>query len=183
MINLDEEKSEFEKSLQYLKNDLATIRTGRANPEMVENILVESYGTKTALKQLASITVPEARTILIQPWDKNIIKDIEKAIVNAQLGISPTAEGSNIRLTIPALTEESRREFVRVINNKAEKARVAIRQVRDRIKEGIVKEEKEKNITEDDKYDLIKDLDELTREYNEKIKELAKTKENEVMSL
>lgn len=183
MFNLNDYKEEFEKSLEYLKKELSSIRTGRANPALVENILVQSYGTKSPLNQLASITIPEARTILIQPWDKNITKDIEKAIAESEIGISPVVEGDHIRLTIPPLTEESRQSFVKLINEKSEKARVAIRQVRDKIKEEILKKEKNKEITEDDKYDLIKDLDEMTREYNDKIKELAQGKEEEVMSL
>lgn len=182
-MNLDDFKSEFEKSITYLKDELASIRTGRASPAMVENVLVEVYGTRTPLKQLASITVPEARTILIQPWDKNIAKDIEKAITLAKIGISPVAESNQLRLTIPTLTEESRKEFVKNIAEKMEKTRIAVRQIRDKIKEEILKQEKSKAITEDDKYDLIKDLDDMTRQYNEKIKELGSNKEKEVMSL
>ena len=183
MINLDDSKQEFESAIEFLKKELAGIRTGRANPEMVENISVDSYGAKTPIKQLASITVPEARTITIQPWDKNIIKDIEKAITASDIGISPVVEGSNIRLTIPQMTEENRLGFVKVIGAKAEKSRVAVRQTRDKIKEEITKQEKNKEITEDDKYDLIKDLDEMTRKFNDQIKELVDAKEKEVMSI
>ncbi|MBU1165106.1 ribosome recycling factor [Patescibacteria group bacterium] len=183
MINIDEQKEEFEKSIDFLKKELAGIRTGRANPKIVENILVDSYGTKTQLKQLASITVPEARTLLIQPWDKNITKDIEKAINQAGIGISPVADGNNIRLTMPAMTEESRKDFVKIINEKAENSRISIRQVRDKIKEEIIKQEKNKELTEDDRYQLIKDLDELTKKYNEQVKEIADAKEKEVMSI
>jgi len=182
-MKLDDYKPEFEKSLEFFKKELNSIRTGRANPEMVENINVIAYSVKTPLNQLASITVPEARTVLIQPWDKNITKDIEKAIIEADIGIMPTVDGSNIRLTIPAMTEESRQEYVKSINEKAEKARVSMRQVRDKIKEEIIKEEKDKEITEDDKYDLIKDLDELIREYNDKVKDSATNKEKEVTTI
>src|SRR3989344_6192415 len=161
---LESYKEDFEKALSHLKDELATLRVGRANPIMVENILVESYGTKMPMKQLASIAVPAARTLVIQPCDKNIIKDIEKAIIAANIGISPVNEGQQIRLTIPQLTEESRRELVKSVGEKAEKARIALRQIRDKVKEEIIKQEKDKEITEDDKYDLIKKLDDKVKD-------------------
>lgn len=180
---LESHKEEFEQALAHLKDELATLRVGRANPVMVENILVEAYGTKTPIKQLASITTPAIRTILIQPWDKNIIKGIERAIVEAAIGINPVNEGQQIRLTIPPLTEESRKELVKSMGEKVEKVRITIRQIRDKIKEEIIKKEKEKEITEDDKYDLIKELDELTKDYNDQIKEIGEKKEKEIMEL
>ena len=183
MINLDDSKQEFEQAIEFFKKELSSIRTGRANPEMVENILVDNYGVKTPIKQIASIAVPEARTITIQPWDKNALKDIEKAIVASDLGISPVVESTLVRLTVPQMTEENRKGFVKVIGEKAEKAKVAIRQSRDKVKEEITKQEKNNELTEDDKYDLIKKLDEMTREYNEQAKELAEKKEKEVMSI
>src|SRR3989344_6136219 len=140
---LESYKEDFEKALSHLKDELATLRAGRANPIMVENILVESYGTKMPMKQLASIAVPAARTLVIQPWDKNIIKDIEKAIVEANIGIAPVNEGQQIRLTIPQLTEESRKQLTKAVTEKAEQCRIAIRQVRDKVKEEIVKQERD----------------------------------------
>ncbi len=180
---IDNYKSDLEKTIEILKGELATLRVGRANPLMVENILVEAYGTRTPLKQLASIGVPEARTILIQPWDKTINKDIEKAIIQANIGINPVNEGQQIRLTIPPLTEESRKELTKSVGEKMEKTRIAIRQIRDRIREEIVKKEKNKEITEDDKYDLQKKLDNLVKDCNEKIKELGEKKEQEIMTI
>lgn len=180
---IDSHKPNFEKAMEVLKGDLTTLRVGRANPLMVENILVEVYGAKTPIKQLASTTVPEARTLLIQPWDKSIIKDVEKAIIAANIGISPVNEGAQIRLTIPPLTEESRLELAKSVGEKMEKTRIVIRQLRDKVKEEAVKKEKDKEITEDDKYDLIKKLDELVKEYNEKIKQAGEAKEKEIMTL
>lgn len=180
---IDNYKPDFDKALESLRSELATLRVGRANSIMVENILVESYGAKTSIKQLASITVPEARTILIQPWDKTIIKEMEKAIIEANIGISPVNEGSHIRLTISPLTEESRKELTKSVGEKMEKTRITNRQIRDKAKDKIVKQEKAKEITEDDKYDLIKKLNELVREYNEKIKEAGEAKEKEIMTL
>jgi len=180
---LDNYKPAFDKSINSLSRDLTTLRVGRANPIMVENIMVEAYGAQTALKQLASITVPEARTILITPWDKTISKDIEKAIEAANIGISPVNEGQQIRLTIQPLTEESRKELTKSVSEKMERTRISIRQIRDKAKEEIVKKEKVKELTEDDKYDLQKKLDDLVKDYNEKIKEMGSKKEKEIMTL
>ena len=180
---LDNYKPDFEKSVGILSETLTTLRVGRANPIMVENIMVEAYGAQAPLKQMASITVPEARTILVAPWDKAIIKDIAKAIELANIGISPVNEGAQLRLTVPALTEESRKELVKSIGEKMEKTRIAIRQIRDKAKDNIVKQEKDKQLTEDDKYDLQKKLDELVKDYNEKIKAMGDKKEQEIMTL
>jgi len=180
---LESHKTNFEKTLAGLANELSTLRVGRANPLMVENILIDAYGTKTPLKQMASITVPEARTILIQPWDKTVAKDIEKSIALANIGISPVNEGAQIRLTVPQLTEESRKELTRSVGEKMEKARVAVRQIRDKVREEVAGLEKNKEMTEDDRFDLQKKLDELVKEYNEKIKELGEKKEQEIMTI
>lgn len=180
---IENHNEEFEKSMSILEKDLATMRVGRANPMIVENIMVDAYGSKTPMNQVASITVPEARTLLIQPWDKSISKEIEKAVIDAQIGISPVNEGAQIRLTIPALTEESRRELTKGVGEKMEKTKTSIRNIRDKIKDEIGKAEKNNDITEDDKYDLQKRLDEKVREYNEKIKTLGEKKENEIMTL
>ena len=180
---LEMHKKEFDKSLEVLSNDLATMRVGRANPMIVENILIEAYGSKTPLKQLASISAPEARTILIQPWDKTISKDIEKGIVVANIGINPVNEGSQIRLTIPPLTEESRKELTKAVGEKMEKSRIAIRQIRDKVRDEISQQEKNKDITEDDKYNLQKQLDEMVKDYNEKIKLAGDKKEKEIMTI
>lgn len=180
---LEMHKKEFDKSLEILNNDLATMRVGRANPMIVENLLIEAYGSKTPLKQLASISVPEARTILIQPWDKTVSKDIEKGIIVANIGINPVNEGSQIRLTIPPLTEESRKELTKAVGEKMEKSRIAIRQTRDKVRDEISQQEKNKDITEDDKYNLQKQLDEMVKDYNEKIKLAGDKKEKEIMTI
>jgi len=180
---IEDHKARFEKIVGSLQEELATLRIGRANPAMVENILIEVYGAKTEIKQLASISVPEARTILIQPWDKTIIKDLEKGIIAANIGISPVNEGSQIRLTIAPLTEESRKELTRSVGEKMEKARIMIRQFRDKIKDDITKKEKSSELTEDDKYDLQKELDEVVKDYNEQIKNIGEQKEKEIMTI
>lgn len=176
-------KSEFDKAIEHLQNELAAIRTGRANPASLENILIESYGAKTPLKQLASISVPEARCLIVQPWDKNITKDIEKAITQANLGLQVVNEGSLLRVIVPQLTEESRQELVRLLKEKLEKGRIAVRQLRDKIKDEIIEKERAGELTEDDRYTLQKELDELTNEYNTKIKELGEKKEREITTV
>ncbi|OGY47050.1 MAG: ribosome recycling factor [Candidatus Buchananbacteria bacterium RIFCSPHIGHO2_02_FULL_45_11b] len=180
---LDTYKSDLEKSLENLKKELATLRVGRANPMIVENILVDAYGSKMPIKQMASITVPEARTILVQPWDKAAAKDIEKAIQAANIGINPVNEGAQIRLTVAPLTEESRKELTRSVGEKMEKTRIAVRQIRDKERDEIIKKEKNKEITEDDKFNLQKKLDEIVKEYNDKIKEISEKKEEEIMTI
>jgi ribosome recycling factor len=174
---------DFDRSVEMLRTDLSSLRVGRANPLMVENISVEAYGARTPLKQMASITVPEARTLLIMPWDKSVAKDIEKAIIVANIGINPVNEGSQIRLTVPQLTEESRRELVKSVGEKMEKTRIAIRQLRDTVRDEISTAEKNKDITEDDKFNLQKKLDEIVKDYNEKIKKLGDDKEAEIMTI
>ncbi len=176
-------KGDFDKSLSILTEELGTLRIGRANPLIVENIYAEAYGVKTPLKQLASIAVPEARTLLITPWDKNIIKDIEKGIVLANIGINPVNEGNHIRLTVPALTEESRKELVKAVGEKMEKTKIAMRQLRDKIKDDIAKQEKDGQLTQDDKYDLQKKLDDMVKDYHEKIKDLGEKKAKEIMTI
>lgn len=180
---LELHKKDLDKSLDNLNNDLATMRVGRANPMIVENILIEAYGVKTPLKQLASISVPEARTILIQPWDKTVSKDIEKGISAANIGINPVNEGAQIRLSVPPLTEESRKELVKAVGEKMEKTKIVIRQIRDKIRDDITKQEKNKEITEDDKYAMQKKLDDLIKDYNEKIKLVGEKKEKEIMTI
>lgn len=173
----------FEDILEFSKKELATLRTGRANSIMVENIVVESYGAKMPIKQMAAISVPDARTLVIQPWDQNVIKEIEKAIVEADIGIRPVNEGKILRLVIPELTSESRQELVKNLHKRMEQGKIKLRNLRDKIREEIMNAEKDKQITEDDKFAALKDLDETTREYVEKIKTLADTKEKEIMTI
>jgi ribosome recycling factor len=180
---IDNHKQDFEQAMAHLKEDLATLRVGRANPVMVENILVDVYGSKMPIKQMASTTVPSVRTLLIQPWDKTTSKEIEKAIIAANIGISPVNEGHQIRLTIPQLTEESRKELVKSVGEKMEKTRIALRQIRDKVKDEVLKQEKEGAVTEDDRFSLTKKLDESVKTYNDQVKEIGERKEAEIMQL
>jgi len=180
---LEQNKEKFDQAIQHLREELGTMRVGRANPMIVENIAVQAYGATQPLKQMASISVPEARTLIIAPWDKSVIKEIEKAIIAANIGINPVNEGQQLRLTVPQLTEESRRELTKAVAEKEEQAKIVIRQLRDKTKEAILTSEKNNEITEDDRFNLIKKLDELVKEYNEKIKEIGEKKHAEIMTL
>ncbi len=176
-------EEEFEKIIDFFKKEIATIRTGRANPGILDGVEVESYGVKTPLNGLASITVPDAQSIVVAPWDKNIIKEIEKAIIGANLGVGVNNEGEQIRLTVTKMTEENRKELVKKLNEKLEAARISIRHLRDDIKTAIESAEKNKDIGEDDKFIFIKEMDEEVAKYNNKLKEIRDGKEREIMTI
>lgn len=181
-MNIDEHKEKFDKVIDHLKTDMSSIRTGRATPALVENIKVVAYegGETMPVEQLASISVPEARQLLIEPWDKSIIKAIEKAINESDMGLSVANEGGSLRLTIPLMTDEMRQKIMKLLNEKLEVARISMRGVRDKVKDEINKQEKDKEISEDEKYNLIDDLDELVKKYNNNVKELGEKKETEI---
>ena len=158
-----EHKSEFDRAIEHLKTEFASVRSNRATPSLVEDIKIEAYGSEMRLKELASMTVPEARTIIVQPWDKTIIKDIERSLVKADLSVGIANDGTVIRLTFPPLTAETRQALLKVMNQKLEAARIQVRQIREKAREQIIKAEKEKTITEDDRFRAQKDLDELVK--------------------
>ena len=176
-------KSKFEQVLEKLREDFASIRTGRASTGLVENIQVKYYGSTAPLKQMATLTVPDAGQILIQPWDKNSIGDIELAIQNSELGLSPSNDGSTIRISLPPLTEERREELVRNIHRKAEEGRVALRTQRGETWEKIKRMEKDKSITEDDRYGAEKELNDLINDYNKRIETAVTEKESELRKI
>ncbi|MDA2922660.1 ribosome recycling factor [Patescibacteria group bacterium AH-259-L07] len=179
---VESHKEEFNKVITFLKKDLSSIRTGRANTDLVAHILVEAYGTKTPLEQLAALSVPEPRSIVIQPWDKNIVKSIEIALSSGNLGTAPHVDDDGIiRLNLPALNEESRKNLVKVLHSKLENARTSLRSVRDKVRESIVKAERDKEVTQDDKYRLFEDLDKLSSEKQDEIKSIGERKEKEIM--
>src|SRR3989338_10371633 len=176
-------QKDLAKTVDFFKKDISSLRTGRANPSILDGILVEVYGAKTPLISLASISVPEARSIVITPWDKNISKDIERAIVAADLGINPVNEGSKIRLVVPQLTEENRHELAKKLNEKMETARISLRKTRDEIKELIEAAFKSKTLNEDDKFRFLKELDEEIARQNDVLKEIKDKKEEEIMTI
>lgn len=184
MANLiDSYQKEFQKVIEFFKKEITGLRTGRASSALVENILIPVYGTKLPLKQLANISVQEGKMILIEPWDKNNLKHIEKALQESSIGINPIVEANLIRITFPSLNEEKRKELIRILHQKAESARVAIRGIRDKIREEVFRKEKSKEISEDEKYRLFKELDEKVGKFNEEIKDLIEKKEREMLSV
>ena len=180
---LQSKQPEFIKTIDFFKKEIATLRTGRANPMVLDGIFAEVYGMKTLLKGLASITVADGRSIVVAPWDKNSLKDIEKAIVEADLGFGVVNEGGQLRLTVPPMTEENRKDLVKKLNEKMEESRIAIRQTRDEVKKAIEEAEEKKEMNEDDKFRFIKELDEEVTKRNEEIKVLREKKEAEIMTV
>lgn len=178
-----EHKPEFDRAIEHLKTDLLSVRSNRATPSLVEDLKIEAYGSEMRLKELASLAVPEPRTIVVQPWDKTIIKDIEKSLAKADLNLGMANDGSIIRLNLPPLTEETRQALIKVLNQKLETGRVQIRQIREKVREQILKSEKEKKITEDDRFQAQKDLDELAKDYTDEINGLGKRKEEEITTI
>jgi ribosome recycling factor len=180
---VNEQEPEFAKAIEHLKGELATLRTGRASSSLVEQIQVDYYGVKTPLIQIAQIAVPEPRMITIQPYDKNALKEIEKAIQTSNLGINPVNDGNLIRLVVPSMTEERRKELVKVVSQMTEKARVSVRNIREEIVKEIQRQEKDGKISEDEKITAKDDLQKVVDKFNEEIKKLAETKEKEVMTI
>lgn len=180
-MDISSYQGEFSKIIEYLKEELAGLRTGRANVAMVENIMVDAYGGKMPLKGVASINIPDARTIVVDPWDKSLVREVENAIRNAGKNLNPVNEGSFLRIAIPTLTEESRKELAKLVGEKAETARIRGRQLRDRIKDEILRAEEAKEINEDQRFRLQDDLDKKTADLNAKMKEMAGEKEMDIM--
>ncbi|PJE51553.1 MAG: ribosome recycling factor [Candidatus Yanofskybacteria bacterium CG10_big_fil_rev_8_21_14_0_10_36_16] len=178
---LSKTKQNLESAVDFYHKEVGTVRTGRATPSLVEDIQVDFYGQKMHIKELASITTPEPRTLMIQPWDANAIEAIRGAISKSDLGLNPAVDGQTIRLNIPPLTEERRKEFVKVLKNKTEETRIKIRRIREDAWNEIQKLEKNKEIGEDEKFKSKEDLQELVDSYNKKIEEMEKKKEDELM--
>ncbi len=167
-------------ALETMDSRLSSIRAGRANPAMVNGIMVEYYGTPTPIQSLANITVPEAKTLMIKPFDRGCLKDIVKAIQEANLGINPTDNGECVILTVPQLTEERRREYVKQAKQISEDTKVALRKVRQEANEDIKKDE---TITEDDEKRMLEEVQQLINDYNKKVDEKLKEKEEELMKV
>lgn len=173
-------KTKMEKSASLLAQELAKLRTGRASPALLDGIKVEYYGSTLPLNQVASISIPEPRLMVIQPWDKNALPEIEKALYKSPIGLTPNNDGSVIRLTIPPLTTERREELVKLAQRLAEDAKVAVRNIRREANSEIKKEEKGKKISEDEAYKSQERIQKITDEYIEKIDDILEKKEKEI---
>lgn len=173
----------MDKAIEALKKDFSRVRTGRASTTLLDEIRVDYYGTPTPLNQVGSLTVPEPRMIMVQPWEKNLLPEIEKAILKSDLGLNPSSDGQLIRIAIPPLTEERRKEMVKMVKRMGEDARIAIRNVRRDSNDALKKKEKEKEISEDDLKRGEKEIQELTDQYVKKVDDLIASKEAEVMEV
>lgn len=180
VVKSSEEK--MKKSLEYFKGDLASLRTGRVSASIFDKILIDSYGSRMPLNQLANISIPEARQAIIQPWDKTILSAIEKALQSSDLGINPASDGNLIRLNFPALTEEKRKEIIKKAKEIAEESRVSIRNIRRESNEVVKKSQKESKITEDQLKKVIEDIQVTTDNYIKKIDQILSEKEKEILS-
>lgn len=173
----------MDKTIEALMRNLATIRAGRANASLLDRISVDYYGAPTPINQMAGITIPEPRLIAIQPYDKTILGEIEKAILKSDLGITPSNDGTIIRLAVPALTEERRKEIVKTVKKEAEDSKVVIRNIRRDANEDFKKLEKSSEITEDELHRNGEEIQKLTDAYIKKIDEVASNKEDEIMEV
>jgi ribosome recycling factor len=182
-IILNQLQTEFDAAINHLKNEYSRLQIGRASPGLVEHIQVEAYGSKQPLKALASVSIPDAKTIQIQPWDKGVLSAIEKAIQASDLNISPLNDGICIRLNLPQLTEERRMELSKIVHKLAEETRITIRQHRQKALDKAKEMEKNSEITEDQLHGFEKKLQEKLTDVNHKVEEMANTKEKEVMTV
>ena len=180
---MDDAENRMTKAIEHLTQDFAGMRAGRANPAMVEKIMVNYYGASTPINQLANINVPEARLLIINPWDKSSIAEIEKAIMKSDLGVNPNNDGNVIRINIPQLTEERRKDLVKVVRKRAEEGRVAIRNIRREANEMIKASEKDKLVSEDASKKGLDDIQKVTDKYIKDIDQILQTKEKEIMEI
>ncbi len=178
-----ESEASMEKAIEHAQHEFSRLRSGKATTALVDGIRVEAYGSLMPLSQMATVTVPEPRLIVVQPWDKSTIKDIEKAIMKSDLGLNPSNDGSVIRLAIPQLTEERRKDLVRMVKKLAEDGRVSVRSIRRDANERLKSMVKKGEISEDQMHDGLEEIQKLTNRYVKKIDELTAKKEAELMEV
>lgn len=171
------------KSLNSLKEAFLSIRTGRSNPALVEGIIVNYYGAPTPLKNLASITAPDTRSLAISPFDVSQASAVEKALRDSDLGVNPSRDGNVIRVVLPALTEERRKEYVKMAKKKAEDAKIAVRNIRRKAREEVEAETKSGELTEDEEEQIFSDLDKLTKKFTDEIDSMTEVKEKEILTV
>jgi len=176
-------KEDLEKNNNHFKSEISTLSVGRATPFLVEDIMVDYYGTPTPLKQISTISIPDPRNIIIQPWDKEQLKEIEKAINMAQLGFNPMNDGNIIRITVPQPTEEGRKDMVKRLHSILEKARITARNIREKAMKEIKKLEKDNLISEDERFAKQDEIQKIVDEYNKKLGEEMNVKEKEIMTV
>lgn len=178
-----EAQSHMDKSIEALRREFSSVRTGKASPALLDTVRVDAYGSKMALNQVASVSTPEPRMLIVQPWDKGLMQEIEKAIRNSELGLNPANDGNIIRVPVPALNEERRREMVKMLHKLAEEGRVGIRHARQEANKEIKRRQSEHELGEDEAHREMDRIQKLTDEYIGKIDGLLKGKEEEVMEV
>lgn len=176
-------EARMKKTIGSITQELGGIRSGKATPALLDSVKVDAYGQKMPLNQLASVSVPDPKSLVVQPWDKSIVSDVVKAIQIAELGFNPQVEGNIIRIPVPPLSEERRRELVKLCKKIAEEGKVAIRNIRRDANDHLKRAEKDKKISEDQQHRTMETIQELTGEYTKKIDELSEAKEKELMSV
>ncbi len=176
-------KPQLDAVIDHLLKELGGLRTGRATPALVEDLKVNAYDSFMELKGVASIAVPDSKTLVIQPWDKSLVQAIEKAIRDSGIGVSPTVDGDVVRISLPMMTEENRKQLVKVVKEKLEEGRVALRRVREEARAEALKMEKDKKVGEDEKFKMLDELDKMTKEYTQKVEDIGTKKEQEIMTV
>ena len=183
MSSLQKAKQRMESAIEALRREFAGVRTGKASPQLLDTVRVDAYGSKVPLNQVGTVAAPEPRMLTVQPWDRGLIKDVERALRESDLGLNPSNDGQIIRIPIPPLTEERRKEYVRLLHKLAEEGRVAIRQARKDANDEIKARQKKEGLSEDDVHREEKDVQKLTDQFIAKVEEMVRHKEAEVMEV
>lgn len=182
-MNLSDHKIRFDNVVEHLKKELGALRTGRANPAVLDTVKVETYGSMMDIKSLASVSVPDAATLMIEPWDASVIKDIEKGIIAANIGLNPTVDGKRIRISLPKMTEENRKDLVKVVGHKAEEAKVSLRSLREELRNQIIEAERDGKMSEDGRFRAQDELEKLVKVYVEQLEKIEEEKEKDIMTI
>ena len=183
MLSVNEARTHMEKAVEAMRREFTSVRTGKATPALLDTVRVDAYGSKMPLNQVGTVSAPEPRLLLVQPWDKGLLKAIETGITNADLGLNPSNDGNIIRVPIPQLTEERRKDMVKLLHKLAEEGRVAIRHARQEANKELKKKQSDHEISEDDAHRQMEQVQKLTDEYIGKVDQLLKAKEQEVMEV
>lgn len=183
MLSVNDARSHMEKAVEAMRRDFTSVRTGKASPTLLDTVRVDAYGSKMPINQVGTVSAPEPRMLIIQPWDKGLLKAIETGITQADLGLNPSNDGNIIRVPIPQLTEERRKDMVKLLHKIAEEGRVAIRHARQEANKDIKKKQADHEVSEDDAHRQMDQVQKLTDEYIGKIEQLLKAKEQEVMEV
>lgn len=183
MYNFSDVTQKFEKAIAHLQQELGSLRTGKATPSLLDSVLVDAYGTKMRVNELANVSAPDPNMLIVSPWDKSLLETLEKSIASASLNLNPIVDGDMIRIVVPSLTEERRKEMVKVLHQKIEGGKVMLRNIRTDAKKEIEDQEGEDGVSEDDIKAEIEELDKMVKDYTVKLDEIAKKKETDLMTV